>query len=235
LKKILSLSAALLMVVTVIAQSSRKEAALKKYFATVSYGVGSATWYSDIKNSILYDKSGTILKSGNLKFTAKNPSSAWNFQVSFPVRNIRLGMGISFEEFYLDKIILKSGNAGDGNFILFDESFRFDKFYAAVEVPFAPESTKNYSFSATGNLGYYNYTGIERFNFFGEEPLARMYLANVGLLADYKIFKHTYFFINPNFEFKYFQNNRFESPSDINHKILTYSIAAGIRVDVSKE
>lgn len=215
--------------------AQRKRVDIKKYFVTASYGIGSATWYSDIKNSILYDKTGTVLKSGDLKFTAKNPCSIWNMQVSFPVGKVRLGMGISFEEFYLDRIVLKSGNAGDGTFILFDESFRFDKFYATIEVPFVPETTKDYSFSFTGNLGYYNYTGIERFNFFGEEPLAKMYLANTGLLADYKLFSHTYIFINPNFEFKYFQNNRFESPSDINHKILTYSIAGGIRVDVSKD
>lgn len=227
--------ALIVLFVTVVGNAQRNKADIKKYFVSASYGVGSATWYSDIKNSILYDKNGTILKSGDLKFSAKNPCSMWNYQVSFPVRNVRLGMGISFEEFFLDKIVLKSGNVGDGTFILFDESFRFDKFYATVEVPFFPESTKDYSFSFTGNLGYYNYTGIERFNFFGEEPLARMYLANTGLLADYKIFSHAYVFINPNFEFKYFQNNRFESPSDINHKILTYSIAGGIRVDVSRE
>lgn len=208
----------------------------KKYFVAIGYGVGNANWFSQLKNADLYDKNGLIIKQGDISFKAKNAVSLLNLETSFPILKVRLGMGISFEKFQLDKIVLSAtANNPESNNLIFDESFNFDKFYAFIEIPFNAKTEKPYSFSAKANVGYYAHNGITRFNFFGEEPIASTYLLNLGFLADYKLFPHAYLYINPSYEYKYFRNNKLESPSTIKHNIFSYTIVGGIRVDVSRE
>jgi len=210
----------------------------KKAFVTLGYGGGTSRWYSHMLNADLYDKQGNIIhyaSEGALDFRAKNSSNLYDLEVSAPVGKIRLGIGICFEEFHLDKLVIKSNTPTDGTYILFDESFRFDKISGVIEVPFNPESDALFSISGKLRLGYYNYYNVSRFNFFGEAALAKTFIAGLGAVGDVKLFPHTYVYLFPYFEFKYFQNNRFEDPSNIRHKILTYSIIGGIRVDVSRE
>ncbi|MBN8703486.1 MAG: hypothetical protein J0M08_10500 [Bacteroidetes bacterium] len=238
MKKVLFSALAILFCLPVLfsqeegAGSFRKQ---KKYFVAASYGFGTARWYSTLTNAVIYDKSGNVIRSGEIQFTAKNPTKFYNYEASFPVMKVRMGLGISFEEFYIDQLALSSTPTAAESNLIFDESFRFDKIYFTLEVPFKFDSDKLYSFSATSRLGYFNYNGIERFNFFGEEPMARSFLLNLGLLADYKVLPHVYLFVNPCVEFKYFKNNKDETPSTINHNIVSYNIVSGIRIDVSKE
>ena len=210
--------------------------AQRKYFVTVGYGAGSANWFSKLIQSDLYDKDGSVLKSGNMDLRAKNRINPFNLEASAPVGRIRLGLGVCFEKNFLDKIVLQNGTLNNGgNSVVFDENFRVDKLYGLVEVPFKSTTEKEFSFNFMGTMGYFNYTGIQRFNFFGEAALAKMFFMGAGLLADYKIFPHTYAFVYPDLEFKYFRNNDNESPSIIIHRIFCYSISGGIRIDVSKE
>lgn len=205
----------------------------KKYFITLGYGIGTARWYSTLNNTVMYDKNGNVIKSGEIQFTARNTTKFYCYEGTFPVMKVRMGLGISFEQFYLDQLAVNA--AGNESNLLFDESFRFDKIYYSLEVPFKFDTDKPYSFSGMTKVGYFNYNGIERFNFFGEEPIAKSFLFNLGFLADYKVFPHTYVFLYPCAEFKYFRNNKDENPSSINHNIVSYNVVGGLRIDVSKE
>ncbi len=207
----------------------------KKAFVTLGYGGGFSRWYSHLENAVLYDKQGMIIQQGNLDFRAKNTFKLYDLEVSAPVAKVRVGLGVCFEEFYLDKLVIKSNSNTNGTIILFDETFRFDKITGSLEVPFMPESDAMCSISAKLRIGYYNYSGLQRLNFFGQEALSRTFISGLGFVGDVKLFPHTYAYIFPYFEFKYFYNNRFENPDDINHNILTYSVIAGLRFDVSKE
>jgi len=208
----------------------------KKYFVAVSYGVGTARWNSTIKNTQLYDKTGTIIRDGVVKFKAKNSTAVINLEALAPVGKVRLGLGISFEEFYLNKLnITTQSSPVDKNILRFDESFRFNKIYAQVEVPFKYQNQSNGSINFNGHLGYYGYSGIDRINFFGEEAIAKTFFATAGLVFDYRVYPHFYFFAYPNIEYKYFDNSHMERPSDIIHNIFTGTLMGGIRVDLSKE
>lgn len=208
----------------------------KKYFVGVSYGVGTANWYSNLGSTELYDINGSVIRSGDMRFKAKNSTKALNLEVSAPVSRVRIGLGVSFENFYLDKLDIVSNTPGaDGAVIVYDESFRFEKFYSQIEVPFSFTTTKPYSFGFKGNIGYFGFSGVKHFNFFGDEHQARTFFTNLGLVGDYKILTHSYFYINPSFEYKYFHNAMSEAPSEIVHNIFSFSIMAGIRFDVSRE
>jgi len=208
----------------------------KKYFVGIGYGLGTASWFSNLGSTQLYNNSGGVIRSGDMRFRAQNSTRLLNMEISAPVSKVRIGLGISFEDFYLDKLTLSSNTPGaDGKEIVFDDSFRFEKFYAQIEAPFKFETDKPYSFGFKGNVGYYGYSGGSHFNFFGDSQLARTFFVNLGLMGDYKLFPHAYFFINPSFEYKYFRNSQTEAPSEIIHNIISFSAVAGLRFDVSRE
>lgn len=204
-----------------------------KYFVSMGAGMGTSWWNSSLGNTEVYDQNGGVISSGDLRFKAKNKLDQYYLDVSFPISRIRFGIGINFEYNYLDKLkVLRS--TGD-QYILYIESFRFDKFYLLGEFPFNPESDSPWGLSAKMHMGWYGLSYVDHFNFFGEEALAKTYFVTLGGLVDYKLYPHTYLFLFPNFEFKYFDNSKEENPADIHHKILTGTITAGIRIDVSKE
>jgi hypothetical protein len=213
----------------------RLERKQEKYFVGLGYGVGTAHWRSNLDNSQLYDKFGAVIQSGYIRFKAKNSTEFLDLTVQFPLAKIRLGMGINFEKYFLDKLEITASPGADAKVILFDESFRFEKFFGIIEVPFWPESKSDFSLSGNSRLGYFGYSGVERLNFFGEESLAKTYFGNLGFIADYRFYPHAYVFVNPSFEYKYFKNSPQENPSIIRHNIFSYMISAGVRVDVSRE
>ncbi len=215
----------------------RLETKERKYFVDIGYGLGTARWYSRIQQSSLYQPTGNLLKSGDIKFRAKNNVACYHFAIMVPVKKIRLGLGICFEDFYLDKLEIESDNKlkDTKNLLLFDEDFQFQKMFAQIEVPFNYESTSKFSLNFNGHLGYYSFSGLGRMNFFGVSPLAQTFFTTAGVVGDYKIYPHTYVFLFPHLEAKYFNNSKLELPSNIVHRIITGTIVAGIRIDMSKE
>lgn len=205
----------------------------EKYFVSGGYGIGSALWNSTFSNAELYDKNGGVMNSGELELKAKNSTVNYDFNVAFPIYKIRIGLGICFEEFLLDKLSISDSR--NNQVVIFDESFRFDKFYFLVETPFHPEKLKNYSFGMNFHIGYFGHTGVDRLNFFGEEALARTFFGTISFIADYQVFPHTYVYLKPGFEYKLFRNSILDRPSNIKHNIYTGTILAGIRIDISRE
>lgn len=204
----------------------------QKYFVSLGYTWATSKWNSYLKNAELLDRDGSTIRTGEIPFTAKNSSSGWDFSVVFPVNKVRFGMGLNFETMFLDKISISTKS---NNVVIFDETFTFDKIYGLFEFPFWPESKSVFSLSSSLRAGYFGFHGVKRLNFFGVETLAKSYLAGLSVVGDYKPFPHVYMFISPQCEFKYFKNSHLEYPSIIRHRIFTWGISAGIRVDVSKE
>ena len=188
-----------------------------------------------MSNSQLYDKQGTIIKSGDIKLKAKNSTSLFHFDVSFPVARVRAGFGMCFEQIYLDKITVKSATGNGDNYIVFNETFTFEKLYVLLEVPFKPESVNKLSFSAKGNLGYFNYSGIQSLNFFGGDGVAQTFFMTVGIMGNLRIYPRLYAYLYPNFEYMDFKNANSSNNGQVNHKIITTAITGGIRFDVSAE
>jgi hypothetical protein len=211
-------------------RKSRKEA---KYFVALSYGLGQAHWKSQLGQAEIFDKFGSVIKSGDLDFKAQNDLNSFSLDASAPFGKIRLGIGIQFDYYFLDKLEITTPFAT--NIILYDESFRWDKFFVSAEIPFKYESDKSYSFSSKTHLGYFGYSYVDRFSLFGEEALAKTFWMATGIVADIKLYPHCYVFIFPNVEYKFYNNNKDEQPKNIVHKIFSYSCMAGIRIDVSKE
>ncbi len=239
-RKAISTVALTLLIVGAMAQATGYYQGLdrknKKYFVGFSYGTGATRWFSNLGSSELYDSHGGIIRSGDMRFKARNTTHMLNLEVSAPVSRVRLGLGIAFENYSLDKLSITSNTPGvDGAIVIYDESFRFEKFYAQVEVPFKFDSDKSYSFGFKGHLGYFGYSGVKHYNFFGSEYDARTFFSTIGLVGDYRILAHSYFYVNPSFEYKYFKNSPVETPSEIRHNIISFNIVAGLRFDVSRE
>jgi hypothetical protein len=210
----------------------------KKYFVAMSYGVGSARWFSHFDDAPLYNVDGSILRTGDLKMQATNPMFSYNFSVCAPVGSVRLGMGVTFEKFSMDKLSIISEDSAAVNipnsYVLFTENFWFNEIYGLIQAPFNFCKGKPYELDFVGNIGFYGYDGVKHLNFFGDDQIAKTYLANAGFLFDYEVVDHTNVFIYPEIEYKYFHNNLNESPSTIVHNIFTFILQFGIRADVSK-
>jgi hypothetical protein len=208
----------------------------EKYLVYVAYGMGNAHWYSELIQTSIYDQHGSALTTGDMKFRAKNSSQFYDLGVLFPAGNLRFGLGMNFEKFFLTQILLQNSvQQGSGQTgIIFDESFRFDKLYMQMEVPFWPEARSKYSLSANMNLGFFSFNNVDRINLFGSDALANSTFVNVSPVADVTIFPGVSLFLRPVCEFKYFKNQAVDSLGGVvKHNIVTYSLMIGLRYDPS--
>lgn len=216
---------------SIFAQRDRKHA---KYFIGFSYGFGQAWWRSELGGAEIYDQNGGVIKSGNINFHAKNNTNSVCLDGLVPVGKVRLGLGINFDYYFLDKLELIEPNK-PGQYVLYPESFRFDKFFGQVEIPFSFESDNFWTLNAMVRLGYFGFSYVDHFSLFGDEALAKTYFGSVGGLVDFKLYPHTYLFVLPNVEYKYYDNNRFENPIQIRHNIFGWNLMFGLRIDASRE
>ena len=206
----------------------------EKYLVYVAYGMGNAHWFSELKQTSIYDQHGSAITNGDTKFRAKNSSQFYDLGVLFPAGNLRFGLGMNFEKFFLTQIILQNSVNPTGSGLIFDESFRFDKIYMQMEVPFWPEARSKFSLSANMNLGFFSFNNVDRINLFGSDALANSTFVNLSPVADITIFPGVYLFLRPVGEFKYFKNQAVDSPGGIvKHNIVTYSLMIGLRYDPS--
>ncbi len=203
-----------------------------KYFVYGGYGVGTARWYSELNQTSLYDKFGAKLETGDFNFRARNPTSYYDIGVLFPAGSVRAGIGMSFEEFYLGQISLQpTAIRANETTVIFDESFRFDKLYAQVEVPFWPEARSRFSLSTNVHVGYFSFSGVQRINFFGADNASASYFFGLSPVADVALFPNFYLFLQPMTEFKLFKSQAIDPAGTVRHNIFSYSLMIGIRYD----
>jgi len=188
-------------------------------------------------NNLLNKDGSTLVGAEDIHFKAKNSTQLADINVQFPLKKIRYGFGLSFEQFFMDKLNIESrGQNGTTNsIVLLDEDFVFDKMYVQIEVPFFPMSKSPLSINGNFHLGYFGYHGARRLNFFGGDHLAKSFFATLGLTLDYKLYPHCYVFLMPLFEYKYFKSSIQDSPASVQHNISTFVFSGGIRIDLSKE
>ncbi|MGQ0826838.1 MAG: hypothetical protein ACT4ON_00435 [Bacteroidota bacterium] len=204
-----------------------------RYMVTGGCGTGVSYWSSKIENTELYNKYGSPITSGNLKYKSKTAITSYDLNVIMPVAEFMLGLGVNFENNIMDKIDIKAPYPDAGP-VLFDQRFRIEKIYALVEVPLQKQIRKNFIASVQARLGYYGYSGVDRENFFGQVEMPNSYFIGIGAVASYRIVPHTFIYVLPSFEYKYFQNNGSEKPVSIIHNIYTFIATAGVRIDVSR-
>lgn len=201
----------------------------------MAYGIGQAHWYSELQATSIYDANGSATHTGDIKFRARNSSQFYDLGVLFPANNLRFGLGMNFEKFFLTQIELKNSvqQTTGGSSMIFDESFRFDKIYAQMEVPFWPESRAKYSLSANLNLGFFSFNNVDRINLFGSDALANSTFVNLSPIADITVFPGVSLFVRPICEYKFFKNGAVDSYGIVRHNIVTYSVMIGVRYDPS--
>jgi hypothetical protein len=231
---LLSLSGLLFTAFSLFAQSEYKAVEHgEKYFISAYYGNGSARWVSHINNTNLYDQRGNAVIQSNSKFKVSNRSHSYSFDVLAPVSFLRIGLGMGFEDFYLDKLLIYE-NEKDV-YIAFKESFRFDKISAIVEIPFKnKKENEHFTFNINTRFGYYGYSNLRSANLFGGPFVGKSFFWGVGFLADYEVLTRIYLFAYPNVEYKYFSSSKVESPSAIKHSIYTANAVVGIRINIKK-
>ena len=200
----------------------------EKYFLSLSYGLGQARWFSKIINADLYNPTGTKVKDGSFSFRAINRTSSLHIEVLVPVSKIRLGMGINFENFNLDKLQFKNGNNKE---ILypFNESFRTDKITAIIECPINWLEKTPFNMCIQNKLGYVGYTKVSSPNLFGEAAVPRTFFAAAGVLFDYEIIKKIFLFVAPSISYNYCSTSPSDLPLNIKHTIITENLMGGIR------
>jgi hypothetical protein len=204
----------------------------EKYFVSLGYGAGSAHWNSVFKSTEFYDKDGTVIHTGDLKFSANSPSKHYDVNVMAPIKHIRVGLGISFEFNYLSQLKVYTKDGED--FLLFDEGLRFDKVYLQAEVPFKYDSNKKYSFNWNIKAGWFGYTNVKRFNFLGDKPFPISFLVASGITADYELYPQIFVFLQPSLEYKFYDNHNTDTPVQIRHNVFTGCVLGGIRVDLGR-
>ena len=209
----------------------------KKYIVSAGYGLGTSDWFSNRGGSSLFDRDGNLIPSANGHFKASNPTNCTNLEVAAPFSGIRLGLGVSFENDYLNELTLTGGSFGSGGSkIIFDQNFGLEKLYASIEVPFKSKQSKNFEICFKGVIGFYGYSGgATHPDFFGGNALPSTFYTGIGILADYRISRHMFVFINPLVEYNYFKNTSDFDYSSIVHNIVNFSVIAGIRLDVSRD
>jgi len=196
------------------------------------YGVGQAFWFSSLTNSSLYDHQGSAIQTGSFKFRANNTTTFYDLNVLFPMNNVRLGMGMDFEKFYLTELMVQQ-TITTSKAILFDENFRFDKIFVQCEVPFWPNARSRFSLSANARCGFFSFNNVDHINFFGNDALANSMFFTISPVADMQLYPGIYFFVQPMAEYKYFKNAADDPGGTIVHNIWTYSGMIGIRLDPS--
>jgi len=201
-----------------------------KYLVALGYGAGTAYWHSKFESTEFYDKDGSVINRGSLKFSANSPTRHYDVNVLAPIKHFRLGLGISFENHFLAQLKLY-GKGGD-EYLIFDEKLRFDKIYLNSEFPIKYNPKKKYSFNLNVRAGWFGYSYLKRFNFIGEKPFPLAVLSAVGMTADYEIYPGVYAFAFPSLEYKLYSNSNAEAPVKIHHNVFTASIIGGLRVDL---
>jgi hypothetical protein len=205
----------------------------EKYFIGASVGQGNAYWNSHMENNNLLNRDGSVLVKGDqIDFKSKNTIRFADLNVQFPLAKIRYGFGLSFEEAFMDKLQITSQQ---NHIVLMNETFIFDKMYAQMEIPFFPMSKSPLSINGNFHFGYFGYHGARRLNYFGGDHLAKSFYVTLGITVDYKLYPHTYVFLFPSYEYKYFRSSLNDYPANVQHNISTWVFCGGIRVDLSKE
>lgn len=204
---------------------------MDKQLVYFGHGWGSAKWFSELSQTSLYDRTGIVIETGSFKFKATTPYTSWDGGVLFPFGKVRAGLGLSFEKYVLSSIKLENSSAP----IIFDESFRFDVIYGQFELPLFPEARSGVSAAVNLRVGYFNFSGVQRINLFGNDNQSSNWLVSLSPVADYCLLGNFFVYAQPQVGVKFFSSEAVDPGGTVKHTILSYSLQVGLRFDPSKE
>ncbi|MCA6363727.1 MAG: hypothetical protein IM638_11875 [Bacteroidetes bacterium] len=213
------------------AQSMGAKKNMDKQLVYFGHSWGSARWFSQISQTSLYDRLGVAIESGTFGFKATSPFSAWDGGILFPFGKVRAGLGLSFEKYILSSIKIDNSSAP----LTFDESFRFDVLYAQFEVPLFPEARSAVSAAVNLRGGYFNFTGVQRINLFGNDEASSNWFISLAPEADYALWGNFYLFVQPQAGVKFFSSPAVDPGGTVKHTIISYALNVGLRFDPSQE
>jgi hypothetical protein len=204
---------------------------MDKQLVYFGHGWGSAKWNSALSQTSLYDRQGIVVETGTFNFKATSPYTSWDGGVLFPFGRVRAGLGLSFEKYILSTITLQNTSAP----LIFDESFRFDVIYGQFELPLFPEARSGVSASLNLRVGYFNFTGVQRINLFGNDNPSNNWMVNFSPVVDYCVWGNFFVYAQPQAGLKIFSSEAVDPGGTVKHTIFSYSLQAGLRFDPSKE
>jgi hypothetical protein len=105
--------------------------------------------------------------------------------------------------------------------------------YTQFEIPFFPKARSAFSSAANFRVGYFNFTGVQRLNLFGNDNQSSSWFFSLSPQADYAILNSFYLFVQPMLEFKFFNRQAIEPEGSVQHTIISYSAIIGLRFDPS--
>ncbi len=198
-----------------------------RYFFGLSAGKGVTDWYSRTEGYELVRRDGKKIVSGDHRLTAQSTYNSYEVEVLAPLKDVRVGMGIAFEEFVLYEIQVESPVFRDP--ISFVENFRFDMFFLQGEFPLSLLEHEDLALNVNVRGGYYGFTRVTSLSLFGERRLGATYFFNTGIVGTWNLADRFYLLLRPAFEFKHFDNARREPAGAIYHELLSYGMNFGVR------
>lgn len=133
---------------------------------------------------------------------------------------LRVGMGVSFEQLFIDS--LKSWQPYQTGFRFKDKKVGFSKIYLQLEA--YPIYNSHFILGLMGNVGVYRLD-----NQFKQDEVIKSILFSGGIVGEYLINNNVRLYINPVFQFKYFEFTVFGIPQDIQNKIGTGLLIVGFK------
>ncbi|MCU0432708.1 MAG: hypothetical protein MUC87_04575 [Bacteroidia bacterium] len=204
---------------------------MDKQLVYFGHSWGSARWFSELDKTSLFDRQGVAIETGSFGFRATSPFTSWDSGILFPFGKVRAGLGLSFEKFILSSIQLDNSSAP----LIFDESFRFDVLYAQFEVPLFPEARSAVSASVNLRGGYFNFSGVQRINLFGNDNASSNWFLSLAPVADYAIWGNFFVYVQPHAGIKFFNSQAVDPEGSVKHTIVSYGLNVGLRFDPSQE
>ncbi len=228
MKKIILI--ACILISTVAHSQYYSEQANSKHFVGFGYSLANTHWYSHTEDFQLFDPTGRTLIDGAGSFDTRVQSQMLQLEVLAPVGEVRMGVGIAFEECQLYKINVESDIIN--TVVPFTEMFRFNKLFYQLEVPFSKLNSHFFSLAINNRVGYYGFTAVKSLSLFGERRMGKSFFGSTAARMDFKVGAMTYLFVMPMMEYKYFKNTQEESPNFIIHNMFSYSAVIGLRFHV---
>lgn len=170
-------------------------------------GVGVTSWQTDVTSpSNSYDGGGV-----NIPF---------QLEAMYCTKWIRVGIGIAFEQLFIDS--LKSTATTEPGLKFKNQKVGFSKLFLQLE-SYPIQKNKL-------NLGLMLNAGIYRLDDqFSQNVVSNQILFSTGLIGEYKLTNLVRLYVNPLYEYKYYDLSKLTGLQDIQHKLGSGTLIIGIR------
>jgi hypothetical protein len=172
----------------------------------VGSGGGITHWQLQTSGSNFYDSGG--------------PSVPIQLETFYSYQWLRVGMGISFEQLYIDS--LNSSQTNRSVLTFRNRQIGFSKIFLQLEG--YPIQNSKFNFGLMANIGIYHLDDQ-----FSQEAVIKQMLFSAGIIGEYIVNSNIRLYMNPMFQFKYFEFSTVGIPLDAQNKIGSGLLILGFR------